>query len=392
MASSGSAASAPAEVSSLSAAMTEFSVPSSLKFLMSNLRHIVSTSLTHDNYPIWRLQVFKLFSANGFEGFLTGSITAPVVSSTTSNADELHLWKQVDQNLVSALLSTISSSVLPYIISLSTAHEIWSVLEKRLQPTNRSRVIQLKNELHHIQMKDLTMTQYLAQVKTLVDNISSSGGHIDVEDVILHTLNGLPSIYNPFKSRIRIIQQSITLDALYSLLCSEEINLHNEQQKDSSNPSDQTALWTSRSNASRGRSSFRGRGRGAPFRTIPSGTNNSTIQNFPAARATASASSRPICQICGKTGHVALNCWHRCNMQYAPTTSNSNQRAYLTNSSNTVTSSVSEWVLDSGATSHLTSDATAPTDSAVFWSRYNFGCQWQYSSDPEYRSRNLTSA
>ncbi|PKU82233.1 hypothetical protein MA16_Dca013425 [Dendrobium catenatum] len=89
----------------------------------------------------------------------------------------------IDQNLVSAFLSTIYASVLPYNLSLSTTHEILITLESRLQPTNHSHVIQLKNELHHIPMKEITMTQYLAQIKALVDNVAAFEGHIDVEDV-----------------------------------------------------------------------------------------------------------------------------------------------------------------------------------------------------------------
>ncbi|KAI0496462.1 hypothetical protein KFK09_022779 [Dendrobium nobile] len=355
MASQESSSPVPA-TSSLSATMAEISIPSSLKFLMSNLKHIVSTSLTNENYPIWRLQVFKLFSANGFEGYLTGTVIQPVASE--SNAADLRLWKLVDQNLVSALLSTISAPVLPYILSLSTAHEIWLTLENRLQPTNRSRVIQLKNELHHVQMKELTMTQYLAQIKAIVDNIAASGGHVDVEDVILHTLNGLPSIYNPFKSAIRTTQQPVSLDTLYSLLCSEEINLQIEQQKEVPPPSDHTALWTVRSNTTRGRFSSRSRGRGAPFRTSSPGLISPHPQNYNNNRLPTPAAARPTCQICGKLGHVALNCWHRCNMQYAPTTSTGNPRAFLTNSNSNLNAPVTEWVLDSSASSHLTSDAT----------------------------------
>ncbi|KAI0514004.1 hypothetical protein KFK09_010036 [Dendrobium nobile] len=122
--------------SSLSATMEDFTVLTPLKFLMSNLKSIVNVQLTSDNYAIWQLQIFKSFSANGFDGYLTGKTTCP----TEQNVD-YRLWKLIDQNLVSALISTISPSVLPYIIHLSTSSEIWTTLEIRLQPTNRSRVI-----------------------------------------------------------------------------------------------------------------------------------------------------------------------------------------------------------------------------------------------------------
>ncbi|PKU83307.1 hypothetical protein MA16_Dca023642 [Dendrobium catenatum] len=62
------------------------------------------------------------------------------------------------------------------------------------------------------------------------------------------------------------------------------------------------------------------------------------------------SSPRPTCQICGKSGHSALSCWHRYNSNYnSPPVSNT--RAYLTPSQNTPNN---EWILDSGASAHLT--------------------------------------
>lgn len=47
------------------------------------------------------------------------------------------------------------------------------------------------------------MSQYLINIKTLVNNISAIGVNIDVEDIILCTLNGFPNQYNAFKIAIR---------------------------------------------------------------------------------------------------------------------------------------------------------------------------------------------
>ncbi|KAI0499266.1 hypothetical protein KFK09_020169 [Dendrobium nobile] len=39
-------------------------------------------------------------------------------------------------------------------------------------------------------MRDRSMTQYLAQIKSLVDNIAAADSHINSEDIILYILNG----------------------------------------------------------------------------------------------------------------------------------------------------------------------------------------------------------
>ncbi|KAI0488419.1 hypothetical protein KFK09_028250 [Dendrobium nobile] len=267
-------------------------IPDSLKFLIMNLKLIIANQLTSDNYPIRRLQIFQLLSANGFEGHLTGSSLKP---SANNSSSEFWQWNPIDQNLISTLLSTISPSILLYILTLTSAKDIWSTLELCLQPTNRSRVIQLKNELYHIQMRDLTMMQYLAKIKALVDNIAAAGSLLDPEELILHILNGLPPSYNSFKTSIRTSQLPISLDVMYSLLCSKEIHIHSDIQCDTTQTADATAFYTNRVNSPRGRTGYRGgRGRGAPFKPNSSPSRNGYLE-----------SNKPVCQICNKTGHNA---------------------------------------------------------------------------------------
>ncbi|KAI0525123.1 hypothetical protein KFK09_004514 [Dendrobium nobile] len=273
-------------------------IPSHLKFLISNIKNLVPTLLTYENYAIWRLQLYQHFSANGYGEHLTGQAICPPESA----ALEHNRWTLIDRNLVSTLLSTISPSILPYVITLNTSHDVWLTLERRLQPTNRSRVIQLKNELHQIQMKDRTMQQYLDQIKTIVDNIDAAGSIIDTEDIILYILNGLPTAYNPFKTAIRTSLQPINLDDLYSLLSSEEINLQHQHLKESKQ-SEAVALFTNRSTNYRGKpNKSRGRSIQHPLpseqQQVPTDSQNSARNQYP----------RPQCQICGKSCHSVINC------------------------------------------------------------------------------------
>ncbi|PKU60961.1 Retrovirus-related Pol polyprotein from transposon TNT 1-94 [Dendrobium catenatum] len=193
-------------------------------------------------------------------------------------------------------------------------------------------------------MKNSTMQQYLTQVKTIVDNIAASGSQVDPEDIIIYILNSLPSSYNSFKTYIRNSPLPADLDSLYSLLCSEEIHVNQELLKDSSN--EHSALYASSYNQNRGRTK----------RRPPKNTKNQSFtQNQPAHNATSVSSignARPTCQICEKIGHLAINCWHRCNFKYTPTTAPP-QRAML---ALTAGPNIQDWVLNMGASTHLTPD------------------------------------
>ncbi|KAI0511174.1 hypothetical protein KFK09_011799 [Dendrobium nobile] len=214
----------PPSSSTLAGTPIELVLPTTLKFIISNIKNLIPNTLTADNYAMWRTQIFQHLSANGYADHLTGKMLPPSDPTSSVYAQ----WRLVDNNLISALFSTISPAILPYVITSATAHEVWAILERRLQSSSRSRIIQLKNELHHIQMNNQTMQQYLAQVKNMVDNIAASGTKIDPEDITLYILNGLPATYNSFKTYIRSSSLPADLDALYSLLCSEEIHINQD--------------------------------------------------------------------------------------------------------------------------------------------------------------------
>ncbi|KAL0904158.1 hypothetical protein M5K25_026232 [Dendrobium thyrsiflorum] len=227
-------------------ALNSTSIPSLLKFVVSNLKHLIPTQLSTDNYSLWRSQIIKLFRANGFTHFLESASQAPPRllhqddGSTIPNSI-YHQWILTDQNLAAALYSTISSSVLPYILHLESTSAILASLEARLQSTNRSRVIQLKNELHNILMKTSTMTQYLSEIKTFVDNIAAASSTVDTQDIIY----SLPTSYQAFKTSICTMLHSISLDNLYSLLLSEEVNLAMDTSRGTTIPDPNLALYSS---------------------------------------------------------------------------------------------------------------------------------------------------
>ncbi|PKU75893.1 hypothetical protein MA16_Dca005940 [Dendrobium catenatum] len=159
----------------------------------------------------------------------------------------------------------------------------------------------------------------------------------------MYTLNGLPPSYQAFKTYIRANLQPVNIDDFYALLCSEEVNLAAEAARENQAlPSTDPQLALS---ASRGRGRFRSnRGRGRYNQTTPS-----PVQQ--AARPPGRNSNTYVeCQICRKPGHSAFKCWHRANLQYQPVSSS----AFVASSA----SETGDWVLDSGATSHLTSDFT----------------------------------
>lgn len=71
------------------------------------------------------------------------------------------------------------------------------------------------------------MEYYLQQIIILIDKLVACGATIDDSDLIIHTLDGLPTAYQPYKTAIntRSMDDPVTLDELHTLLICEELSL-----------------------------------------------------------------------------------------------------------------------------------------------------------------------
>lgn len=98
--------------------------------------------------------------------------------------------------------------------------------------------------------------------------------------------------------------------------------------------------YSNRFGGSHGRGGFSTRGRGFIQQVSSSGA---------PPNATNSAYSRPVCQICGSVGHVALKCWNRFDNSYQSI--DIPKAMYALQISGT---HPNEWYSDSGASSHIT--------------------------------------
>lgn len=169
------------------------------------------------------------------------------------------------------------------------------------------------------------MQEYLHQLKIIADQLATCGAPVSEEHLILRTLSGLPSVYRPFQTSIRTrsCHDLISLEELHTLRVCEELSLADDVTAESSTAfaaskssfpqvrptttqnqyqrrSANTTSRSSRNSGHRQNSSFDLQGQ----RQQQHGTNPG------------SSRPRPQCQVCGKMGHLALDCFHRMDFAY----------------------------------------------------------------------------
>ena len=164
---------------------------------LSHTHQVISLKLTNTNYLYWRMQMKPYLLGQGVFGFVDGSNSCP--SSHTIAADGLSLqvsqsflhWKQQDQLILSALLSSLSMEVLHLVVDCTTSCAVWHTLEQALASTSNSRIMQLHGSLQDLRQGDDSVTQFLQKAKTLFDELAAAGRPISLTDFNLYVFRGL---------------------------------------------------------------------------------------------------------------------------------------------------------------------------------------------------------
>lgn len=84
---------------------------------------------------------------------------------------------------------------------------------------------ELKSKLYSI-TKTSTIEKYVDTIKEYAQKLAAAGNPVDDDDLIFHTLRGLPEVFNNCKTTVRGLQQgghSLTFNEVVTMLYGEDI-------------------------------------------------------------------------------------------------------------------------------------------------------------------------
>ncbi|KAH9711302.1 retrovirus-related pol polyprotein from transposon RE1 [Citrus sinensis] len=160
------------------------------------------------------MQVLASIQGNGLEGYIDGSITAPYTDQRTPNS-EFVIWKRTDQQLLGWLLSSMTESVLGIVLGCKTSFEVWKTLEKLSGSQNKTRALQLKNQMMMTKKNDLSVYDYFHKMKGIADSMAAAGAPMSDYDFMISVLGGIGSDFNPVA--VLITGRGLDLDLSESL-------------------------------------------------------------------------------------------------------------------------------------------------------------------------------
>jgi Reverse transcriptase (RNA-dependent DNA polymerase)/gag-polypeptide of LTR copia-type len=337
----------------------------------------ISPKLNEINYLTWKAQVLPLI--NGYNLTKHISSSSPPIGVTDAEQEQ---WNRQDQFILGWLRSSLTDTLQGQMVSCSSACELWSAIQQTFSASSRARLSDLKRQLQTATKGASSCKEYLNRMRKIADELSFIGSSVSDEELVMATLNGLGPDFNSFTVVITTRNDPISFAEFQGMLFNHENLLLNQNllpQVSSNLISNPSALYARYPQPGNKHNQYRP---SRPYfdqnrailptpgpRPIYAPTVTTPSQNQPrgprpnqprGSRPQQTNGAKPTCQVCTKVGHVARFCWYRYDPDPAyphpiPSASASSPQAYIAQPSHVV-GSTSEWILDSGATNHVTND------------------------------------
>ncbi|KAK0572894.1 hypothetical protein LWI29_000100 [Acer saccharum] len=363
------------------------------------------------NYAAWRSQFENLLFSYDLMGYLDGTkkcppevIANPTIASTSTSSSastdstqgpaptpdqgtvanpNYHIWLRQDRLLLHAIQVSCTGAAQSIVTRSTTSAQAWDKLKATYANRSNTRKLGLLDSLTTVCLADKSIADYMQGIKNILDNLELIGHSVDDGAAVIHTLNGLGPSYLPLASAIRARDSTISFEELYDKLLDYEAFLKREDTK--KGVPQIIAQFNQRTSNRRGRGYQGNSPSHMGHNQSGSGTNWNQQQGFGQQQqqhygsattgggrnfsgqggsycpshsphfsqqwcSPASYSqSRPVCQLCDKVGHTARVCRSRPS-SVPPTWPQANHMTAEQPSSR------NNWILDSGASHHMTSD------------------------------------
>lgn len=329
----------------------------------------IPLKLTQNNFLLWQTQLLPILNSCGLENILEDD---PPTITTVDNIGTViynlayQAWRQCNQSILALIVSSLSESVLAFVISKQTSKEAWEVIRRNYSSHSKSRIMELHNYLHNIQKGSMAMDEYVKEIRTIYEELNIVGQVIDESVIVFAFLRGLPPEYTPFIVGLNARPENPNLEDTIAQIRSHEVMLAFKQQKTQTDPS------------------FSPEANLAQQEATTSSARNREQQNGRSGRARGRKRGRytPRCQLCGQIGHRAHDCRERFNRNFHgwnPQSNSENSAPWQTGTHThppqayyTTIYTPSEhlvnlsWYHDSGTTHHITSNIDNLQQSAPY--------------------------
>ena len=290
--------------------------------------------LNASNWMTWKFQMRHLLLAKGLWGYVDGSEVLAEDATTATQAD----FRKKSQKAFSTLVMAISTPQLYLVTSCDKPKDAWDKLCEHFECKTLANKLFLKKKYFRTEMKEGTsMETHLKHMKEITDRLASIGAPISEEDQVVTLLGSLPPSYSTIVTALEARVDNVNLPFVQQALIHEE-HKRSVQTDDTASRSDLALMGTRKYDNSR----------------------------------------KPRCFGCGKLGHIRRDCpekrgfpavGHNAKAAEEEHSSESDSEgvgAFAASTGSVKSARMDRWLVDSGASSHMTREKNLLTSYREF--------------------------
>ncbi|XP_063941521.1 uncharacterized protein LOC135149668 [Daucus carota subsp. sativus] len=188
------------------------------------------------DYRAWRRSMEINLSSKRKLGFINGTVSIP-----TDDDAKAEMWETCNNMVIAWLTGNVSSTIKQSIMYMSSAKDIWNNLEKRFALTNGSRKYKLCKDLYALKQNNLSIIEYYTSMKTVWEELDSMNMLPSVtsttpevlklldtintqkeESRLFQFLNGVNEMFNTQRSNLLMLTPLPTVETACATLEQEE--------------------------------------------------------------------------------------------------------------------------------------------------------------------------
>lgn len=313
------------------------------------------------NYELWKFQVQILLEEKGALKIATGEDPKPAATDRPDDTKSQEAWTKKDVIGKRIIFTTLEKTIMPSIMSCNSSAEMWVRLKNLYGRNQEEQKQELIREFFSIKFERGTpMTQHVSKIQNIFAQLKAVDQTVSDEMLMSKILTTLPESMESFVTSWDVLSiNEKTVERLVSKLLLAE-----ERLKTSSESG--VAFSTSSS-----LSCYRCHQVGHLKRnctTVLKCENCGKGHLTQYCRNKKGENSTSTCSICNKGNHSTEKCWHnKANQKGNAKKNKQNSKgekgvAFSLNKIKTDGVESDEWIVDSGATSHLTNNLTDLSD------------------------------
>ena len=211
---------------------------------------------------------------------------------------------------MSWIFSTLTPSVLGQVTNSKSSFEVWSKIERTYAQRSMARIMQLKQQMQNIKKGSDSVSEFVLKIKTISDALMAAGEVVSDRDMIISLLHGVGHEYDSVVTLISSQQNTMLLEDAQFLF------LMHEQRIEQLNSTANLSIVPSAQFASSGQNQYNNRGNNGYRGGFNNFRGGNRGRHRGGGRSFGRGNQRVYCQLCGKPGHVVLQCYRRFDQQY----------------------------------------------------------------------------